>query len=187
MKIKSFWTYERGKWSRKENKFVDRAISPVTEKILDVEILFPDSKDYSPILKFIGGPTGYESYYIENLLTNDFKGEEFCICGGTINSWARCYVKAKDVNVIINLYKEYKMDLQELEIFKNKLEKKKSSRDQLIGQKLELKNQLEELGFSNLKQAEKTLEDLDTEIEDLELKLKEKTDNFKSKYKELLQ
>jgi hypothetical protein len=61
-----------------------------------------DTDSKKPILRFIEGPTGYESYYIEDLIrhcdlpchTEDFN---FCICGGTVNSWPQCTVKKKDM------------------------------------------------------------------------------------------
>ena len=61
-------------------------------------------------LKFIGGPTGYESYLIETLLDNSYgrglmgRGlmdreplENFCICGGTVGLYQRCTVNVGSV------------------------------------------------------------------------------------------
>ena len=56
-------------------------------------------------LSFIGGPTGSESYYVDSLLKNSFMKHSpnctFCICGGTLNSWARCTVRIGDVQEFI--------------------------------------------------------------------------------------
>ena len=58
-------------------------------------------------MKFIGGPTGFESYYLEDLEgdTLDHDGD-FCICGGTINSWANCTVDTADIHKAIEIYEE---------------------------------------------------------------------------------
>lgn len=53
-------------------------------------------------IKFHGGPTGHESYYIapelfENLRVLAETGKTFCICAGTTNSWPECEVPADAV------------------------------------------------------------------------------------------
>ena len=45
-----------------------------------------------------GGPTGFEMYNIDDMIKLCSEDrEEFCICGGTTNSWPECYVKVDDV------------------------------------------------------------------------------------------
>jgi len=107
--IISYWTYEKGKWDYNKNKYVERTISEVKEKILKIRMdksLYKN--DPTQTISFIGGPTGYESYYFIDLIKNftDFTDDDFCICGGTINSWARCWVKTKDFKEILNQIQE---------------------------------------------------------------------------------
>jgi len=104
IKVKSWWTYEKGRWSEKEGKYIDKTISPVYTKDLEIGFKKVNGKD---ILKFIGGPTGFESYYLEDLEgdTLDHDGD-FCICGGNINSWAKCSVKSKDIHNAIKWRKK---------------------------------------------------------------------------------
>lgn len=50
------------------------------------------------VVQFIGGPTGFESYYVNSLLENmEPDTEELCICAGTVNSWHECYVPYQQV------------------------------------------------------------------------------------------
>ena len=51
------------------------------------------------VLKFHGGPTGFEEYRVQDLLTLnvDNQSKWFCICAGTINSWPYCAVNRKEV------------------------------------------------------------------------------------------
>ena len=55
------------------------------------------------ILEFRDGPTGYESYYLNEItLEGD---EEFCICAGTPNRWPACYVDMPTVRKFVEEYK----------------------------------------------------------------------------------
>jgi len=109
MKITSYWTYETGKWDEDSGKFINRKISEIKTKELEIEIDKTDHGDnYGPILRFKGGPTGFESYYINELLEDEYNHEDFGICGGTINSWARCWVKTKDINKILEQFRNKK-------------------------------------------------------------------------------
>jgi len=93
--INSKWESEHAQWDSFQEKYVNRTIVPMSDKILKMEII--DGKN-GKILQFIGGPTGYESYYIEDLLkTPRSERTSFCICGGTVNSWPRCEVPWSDV------------------------------------------------------------------------------------------
>ena len=102
-KIKSYWRYETGRWSEGKRSFVDRKWSSIQEKMLDVVVeLYKDKKGDRPILQFKGGPTGFESYYIEDLLRDiDSKIGKLYICVGTINRWNSCWVEWKDLKYIL--------------------------------------------------------------------------------------
>lgn len=60
--------------------------------------------DYSAeprIIKFIGGPTGYESYrleagFVKEALRED-RGDDWHICAGTTGSYPACIVDRKDI------------------------------------------------------------------------------------------
>lgn len=99
MFIDAIFEIEKGRWDEKASKFVDREITKQTKQI-EMEI---DLSRGTPILKFNGGPTGFESYYIEDLcygkhdIRQRAKDSDFCICGGTINRWARCVVPMEKV------------------------------------------------------------------------------------------
>ena len=92
-KINSVWTVETGRWSDRKCKFVDRK-SKTFERELEMEIAQGQS---GPVIKFIGGPTGFESYYIKDLLEDQSKSGPFWICAGTINRWPRCSVEFSEV------------------------------------------------------------------------------------------
>lgn len=65
-----------------------------------------DGQSDKPILEFQNGPTGFESYYLEDLT---LEGErDFCICAGTPNRWPACYV---DMPTVRQFVKEYKATL----------------------------------------------------------------------------
>jgi len=96
MKIKSKWTQETGNWDKATNKYINRKFLLISNRELEMIIIKAKEKN-KDILKFEGGPTGYESYYISDLLKNNIKTGDMCICGGTINSWANCTVPKKEV------------------------------------------------------------------------------------------
>jgi len=99
MSISSRWVYETARWDDDLLKYVDRKSR---EEIKTIEMVIEYSKR-GKILKFIGRPTGYESYYISDLLINEIQGrDEFCICAGTVNSWPACYV---DYQTVMNFIK----------------------------------------------------------------------------------
>ena len=104
MQIKSYWDRQTANWDGKG--FINRKWSKVEEKKLKVTL--DDTNTDKPIVKFHGGPTGFESYYLKDLLENPFGENEhdlFCICGGTINSWPRCFVKSRDLKEILEVFK----------------------------------------------------------------------------------
>lgn len=100
MKIKSIWTVRKGTWNERQAKFIN-VTSVVTEKELEMVI---EEREAGKILRFNGGPTGFEAYYIKDLLdpiTADLRHDQFCICAGTINRWAKCEVDWKTVRDFI--------------------------------------------------------------------------------------
>jgi hypothetical protein len=99
IKIKSFWQCEYGSWDEGERRYVEKELTPIEEKEIEFTII-NDGKD--PILKFIGGPTGHESYYIRDLIrASRMDHVKFYICAGTINSYPSCYVLWEDVEPAI--------------------------------------------------------------------------------------
>ena len=98
MKIKSYWSCEKGRWDNEKNTFVDITWSLVEEKMLDVVI----TKDKKPIIKFLGGPTGHEAYYLESLMRDSENKEgKLYICAGTINRWYSCWVLWEDLKELL--------------------------------------------------------------------------------------
>jgi len=88
--INSKWQSEHAEWDSFQEKYINITVVPMPDKVLIMEII--DGKG-GPVLQFIGGPTGYESYYIKDLLqTSRSKRTSFCICAGTLNSWPQCVV-----------------------------------------------------------------------------------------------
>ena len=99
--IDSTWIWQIGKWSDEISGYVDIK-QGVEKKEIGMEIVVmkdeEEKQDFGrAILYFRGGPTGFESYYVESLKRTKFKSKYFCICAGTINDWPRCNVKVKDV------------------------------------------------------------------------------------------
>lgn len=101
--IDSIWTKITAEWTR--DGYVDQH-----EDIMDdhpqVLMKLGEQTDWQgnikKVLHFVGGPTGHESYYVEDML-NPIDGikiyapNTLCICGGTINSWPRCEVPTDQV------------------------------------------------------------------------------------------
>ena len=85
MKCEALFTKTTAKWNG--NKFVGHR-SIKSRKLIEMEI-------DGDVLRFRGGPTGFESYCIKDLSLPP--GKVFCICGGTVNSWPRCEVQTDDV------------------------------------------------------------------------------------------
>ena len=108
--INSYWSNQTGRWSEEQGTYIDEKRSPEKEKLLKIKIDYYKN-DY--IIRFIDGPTGYESYYVNDLLAKvDNKEGKFYICAGTINSWSTCYVLWKDLKPILKEISEslYSMD-----------------------------------------------------------------------------
>jgi hypothetical protein len=89
-KIRAKFVIEQGTWSNDASKFINK-METIQRRDIEMEIV-------DGVLKFHGGPTGYESFLIKDLLcSNPERRERFCICAGTINRWAKCTVPWKDV------------------------------------------------------------------------------------------
>lgn len=112
--IQCWWTILKGRWDPAKNSFVDRK-QEQTIKTLQMSI--EDSKDIQDMtpgappaetyktLRFHGGPTGHESYRLQDILDNTvrFQSARFCICAGTINRWPACHVPWSQVNIFLRL------------------------------------------------------------------------------------
>jgi len=97
MKILSKWQQEVGKWDRGLNDYVDRKVIELPDKFLVMQIIRIENRN---ILRFNGGPTGFESYHIPDLIDGMKTAginKIFCICGGTINRWPHCTVAWDEV------------------------------------------------------------------------------------------
>lgn len=91
--INSDWIIERGHWDNAVKQYVGRTY----ERFQRTITMRKELRANGEALVFDGGPTGFEAYYIADLLATGERSEDFCICGGTINSWPRCSVKTSDV------------------------------------------------------------------------------------------
>ena len=69
---------------------------------------------------------------------------------------------------------------------KNEIEKKKSKRDKLLGQKDLLLDSLKELGFKTVVSADKAINKMEKEIIKMENNLTKDTEDFEEKYEDLL-
>ena len=94
-KISSRWEMEFGDWSDTETRYINRKKNIFKKEI----VMGIVNRNGSEVLQFYGGPTGYESYYVDSLKTTlgQFQHDQLCICAGTINKYAACYVKASEV------------------------------------------------------------------------------------------
>jgi len=96
MKIKSKWSMEKADWDKTFQKYTNRRVIPLPDKDIEMLIMTTERGD---ILRFVGGPTGHESYYVSDLLEHPLPegSDDFCICAGTVNSWPMCLVSKKEV------------------------------------------------------------------------------------------
>jgi hypothetical protein len=95
MKIESLWICETGRWDDQTNSYVDISRRSETKQIGLRLYVANNGKEG---LEFVGGPTGFEQYYLEDMvdMVNEYC-TDFAICFGTINSWPKCLVKVADV------------------------------------------------------------------------------------------
>lgn len=97
--ITGTFSIEVARWDSRANQYVDRKTT-TRQKDLTMEIIRrTDGKD---VIRFVGGPTGHESYYVADLLASLLDDSRphhpsLCICGGTVNSWPRCEVPVAGV------------------------------------------------------------------------------------------
>jgi len=99
MPVEGTFTYEMGTWDENTQSFRD-----IRTKTWTKELTITCTLNDRPIIEFIGGPTGFERYYLYSL--EPLSGHDlFCICGGTINSWPRCTVPSKAVKYFIDSVK----------------------------------------------------------------------------------
>ena len=94
--INSIWKTEKGKWNNSTESYTNRTVNTF-QRMLEMQL---KQTDRGQIIQFVGGPTGFESYYTKDILATEAKNS-ICICGGTINSWPACYVDAKTVHHFI--------------------------------------------------------------------------------------
>lgn len=94
-KIRALMIYESGTWNSKSNKYENIRFRKESKEL--EMVLRPNER--GTIIKFEGGPTGYESFYIEDFLKDidNFESDRCSICAGTINSYAQCIVSLKEV------------------------------------------------------------------------------------------
>lgn len=94
-KISALMIYESGTWNSETDKYENIHFR---EEVKELEmVLRPNER--GTIIKFEGGPTGYESFYIGGFLRyiDNFESDRCSICAGTINRYAQCIVSLKEV------------------------------------------------------------------------------------------
>lgn len=90
MQIATKFVFETATWRDHPPGYYDRK---TREEPRTLTLSIDKSNPRGDIIKFNGGPTGFESYYIKDLLSGRRKGgDELCICGGTVNSWPSCRI-----------------------------------------------------------------------------------------------
>lgn len=94
--IKAKFIKTLAQWNEEDQTFTN-VREKVQEKTISMAICH---RPNGTTVKFTGGPTGYEEYYIEHLLSTDRQKRStdcFVICVGTTNSYARCEVPWSEV------------------------------------------------------------------------------------------
>ena len=107
MQITSYWQTETGYYDEKRGRYARRRHTDIQERQLEV-VLKRSEYNNQPVLHFVGGPTGHETYYLNDILASleeKSKGK-WVICGGTINSWPRCWVTINDMKKAIKYFTE---------------------------------------------------------------------------------
>ena len=99
-KIMSHWEWKFAKWNEEDGKFEEFWVRREARLIeMRVEECGGGGGGEG-VLKFVGGPTGFESYGIEGLLRGmegKGLGGKFFICAGTVNRWPSCWVGLEEV------------------------------------------------------------------------------------------
>ena len=103
--INAVFTETQGKWDTNRNEYTDIK-SKAYARTLKVKFLPVIAHPYGEkwIIYFEGGPTGFESYYVNDGFVErleNAQGERLPLCVGTINRYAECTVLIADVLEII--------------------------------------------------------------------------------------
>ncbi len=109
--ITATFTKTTAKWNKFIGNFTNKKKHPPKQKTIEIQLAYAERSPKKVILRFIGGPTGHECYYVQDLLmpVSFPKPEKLCICAGTLNSWEHCTVKWVDV---INFLKTNGYDIK---------------------------------------------------------------------------
>lgn len=99
--IEATFVKQTGIWNEKETKF-DITKEQTRHQTIQMQI---NESDNGPILRFIGGPTGYEAFYIADLEASPREDNRFYICAGTPNGYEICHVSRKEVYKFLEDYK----------------------------------------------------------------------------------
>jgi hypothetical protein len=85
-------------------KAIQTNLSTRVSKIVDISYKIYPSEYINhvgePVIQFIGGPTGYESYYlkdIKDMIMDDNETRNFCICFGTIFRYNRMEIEQSEL------------------------------------------------------------------------------------------
>lgn len=86
-------------WSKFHNAYINKRTAKLPNKKLRMKLMYRPENPTEHILKFEGGPTGHEAYYVRDLLYPETfpKPTFLVICAGTINSWEKCQVHWRTV------------------------------------------------------------------------------------------
>ena len=86
-------------WSKYHMAYTNKRMGLKKKKKLQMELVYREEDPQNQILRFLGGPTGHEAYYVKDLLKQETfpKPKYFCICAGTVNSWEKCEVEWEKV------------------------------------------------------------------------------------------
>ena len=115
MKIPGYFQAETGYYDSKMGRYTRRRFTDIQERMLELRIE-PSEYNSKLVLRFIGGPTGHESYYLNDLmslLAEAPPNEVLTICAGTINSWPRCWINITELQEAVRLLAKENSDAKE--------------------------------------------------------------------------
>lgn len=103
IQIQAEFVREIGEYSYNHKDYLNRK---VFKKYKNIFVNICEDNGGRLLLKFTGGPTGHECYFLQDILDDinrweNNESDTFCICGGTINRWDACYVSRKEVHKFI--------------------------------------------------------------------------------------
>lgn len=107
--IEALFITTTGRWDEIREEYVD---IKKTSRRKEINLFIDSDGDSRRIIGFRGGPTGHESYYLQDLIDRP-PVETLCICGGTINKYDECRVSATVVNEAIAEFLEKETMLKE--------------------------------------------------------------------------